>query len=146
MIVFRSRARWVSGKKGKLIFENGNGVEFSSPVDFGGVEGLVVPEELLVASLNACMHMTFLAYAGKMRIGIESYESEAEGHLDTVEKQTKFVKLIHRPRIVLTSAKDLNKTEKAISYAEDRCFITNSVNFEVIVEPSISVCQDSPSA
>lgn len=146
MIIFRSQARWMSGKKGRLTFENGKGIEFSSPIDYGGVEGLVVPEELLVASLNACLLMTFLAYAHKMRIGIESYTSEAEGHLDTVEKETKFVKLIQSPQIVVTSAKDVSKAKKAISYSENKCFITNSVNFEVIVKPSVSVSQGSPSA
>lgn len=145
MKTFVSEVKWIGEKKGQLTFENGKGIEFSSPVDFGGMEGFVVPEELLVASLNACLHMTFVTFAQKMRIEIESYESEAEGHLDTVDEKTRFVKSIVRPRIVVRSAKDVSKAEKAISMAEDRCFITNSVDFEVTVKPLVSVLEDSPS-
>jgi len=139
MKTFESYVRWIGGKSGELTFENGDTVQFSSPVDFGGVEGSVVPEELLVASLNTCLQMTFLAYAQKMRLGIESFESEAEGHLDKVDDKTRFVKCTLRPRVLVSSAKHVSRAKKAISLADKNCFITNSVNFEVSVEPTIRV-------
>ena len=139
MKTFESYVRWTGGNEGELTFENGDTVKFSSPVDYGGVEGSVVPEELLVASLNTCLQMAFLAYARKMRVGIESFESEAEGHLDRVDHQTRFVKCILRPRISVSSAKHVSGAKKAISLADKNCFITNSVNFEVTVEPSVQV-------
>jgi len=144
MKTFVSQVKWIGEKKGQLTFENGREIEFSSPPDFGGMEGFVVPEELLVASLNACLHMTFMAFAQKMRIGVESYESEAEGHLDTVGDKTKFVKSTLRPRIVVKSTKDVSKAERAVAMAEDRCFITNSVDFEVSVNPSVLVSEGDP--
>lgn len=139
MKTFESYVRWIGGKSGELTFENGDTVQFSSPVDFGGVEGSVVPEELLVASLNTCLQMTFLAYTQKMRLGIDSFESEAEGHLDKVDDKTRFVKCTLRPRVSVSSAKYVSRAERAISLAEKKCFITNSVNFEVSVEPTIRV-------
>ncbi|MFQ6128167.1 MAG: OsmC family protein [Thermoplasmata archaeon] len=139
MKTFESYARWISGKKGELTFENGRRIEFSSPVDFGGVEGSVVPEELLVASLNACLHMTFLTIAQEMRLEIESFESQAEGHLDTMGNETQFVKCTLRPRVLVSSPEDVSRAEKAISLAKKRCFIANSANFEVSVEPSVHV-------
>lgn len=139
MMTFESHVRWIRGKSGELTFENGDTVQFSSPVDFGGVEDAVVPEELLVASLNTCLQMTFLAYAQKMRLGIESFESKAEGHLDKVDDKIRFVKCILRPRVSVSSAKHVSGAKKAISLADKNCFITNSVNFEVTVEPSVQV-------
>ena len=139
MKTFRSRARWIGEKKGELTFENGEKVDFSSPMDFGGMQGFVVPEELLIASLNACLHMTFLTFAQKMRIEVQSFESEAEGHLDETNDTTRFVGCTVRLRVLVGSAKDVDRAEKAISLAEKRCFISNSVNFEVSVEPTIRV-------
>lgn len=145
MMIFKSQVKWIGEKKGQLTFENGKEIDFSSPPDFGGLEGLVVPEELLIASLNACLHMTFIAFAQKMRIEVESYESEAEGHLDTVDSKTRFVKSELRPRIVVKSTKDVGKAEKAITKAEDRCFVSNSVNFEVSVDPLVLVSEGNKS-
>ncbi|MFQ6106860.1 MAG: OsmC family protein [Thermoplasmata archaeon] len=134
---FVSHVRWIEGKKGELTFENGEKVRFSSPPDFGGVKGLPTPEEFLVASLNACFHQTFLTFAQKMRVGIESFEMDAEGHLDTSGDKTRFVKCVLRPRIVVSSSNDVSRAGKALRMAEERCFISNSVNFEVVVSPSI---------
>lgn len=139
MKTFRSTARWTGEKKGELTFENGEKVEFSSPVDFGGMDGFVVPEELLIASLNACIHMTFLAFAQKMRIDIQSFKSEAEGHLDETNDTIRFVRCTVRLRVQVASERDVNRAEKAVSLAEKRCFISNSVDFEVSMEHTIRV-------
>lgn len=139
MKTFRSHTRWIGEKKGELTFENGEKVEFSSPVDFGGMDGFVVPEELLIASLNACLHMTFLTFAQKMRIEIRSFESEAEGHLDETNDTIRFVGCTARLRVVVASERDASQAEKAVSLAEKRCFVSNSVDFEVSVEPTIRV-------
>ncbi len=139
MKTFRSRARWVGEKKGELTFENGEKVEFSSPVEFGGMDGFVVPEELLIASLNACLHMTFLTFAQKMRIEVRSFESEAEGHLDETNDTILFVGCTVRLRVLVASERDATQADKAISLAEKRCFVSNSVDFKVSVEPTIRV-------
>ncbi|MCJ2555925.1 MAG: OsmC family protein [Candidatus Thermoplasmatota archaeon] len=139
MKTFRSSARWIGEKQGELTFENGEKVDFSSPVDFGGMDGFVVPEELLIASLNACLHVTFLTFAQKMRIEVRSFESEAEGHLDETNDTIRFVGCTVRLRVLVASERDVKRAEKAVSLAEKRCFISNSVSFEVSMESTIRV-------
>ena len=41
--------------------------------------------------------------------------------------------------MLVGSVKDVDRAEKAISLAEGRCFISNSVNFEVSMEPTVRV-------
>lgn len=139
MKTYGSRVRWIGEKKGELEFENGDRVDISSPVDFGGIEGLVMPEELLVASLNACLHMTFVTIAQKMRIGLLSFDCEAEGHLDDEHKDVRFVKCILKPSVSVGSEDDIKRAEKAMSLAEGNCFISNSVNFEIVTEAVFKV-------
>jgi organic hydroperoxide reductase OsmC/OhrA len=136
---FRSYVRWIDGKKGEVTFENGEKASFSSPPEFGGVEGLLTPEELLVASLNTCYHQTLLTYAKKMRVDVVSLDVDGEGEMETVDGVTRFVSCVLRPRVTVASREDAAKVGKAISMAEKRCFISNSVNFEMIVEPQVTV-------
>jgi organic hydroperoxide reductase OsmC/OhrA len=136
---YRSYVRWIEGNKGELTFENGKTEMFSSPPEFGGIEGQLTPEELLVASLNTCYHQTFLRYAKKMKIDVTSFEMEAEGDMETVGGETRFVSCVLRPTITVASAEDADKVQKAVSLAKKGCFIGNSVNFDLVVEPQVKV-------
>jgi organic hydroperoxide reductase OsmC/OhrA len=73
--------------KGEGIIESGNkpSIELSTPVEFGGKPGVWTPEELLVASVNACIMTTFSYYAGKRGFKFISYESSSEGIIELVE-------------------------------------------------------------
>ena len=138
-MIYKSRVRWIEGKKGELVFENGETAAFSSPLEFGGVEGLLTPEELLVASLNTCYHQTFITYARKMRIDVASFEMDAEGDMETVDGETRFVSCVLRPQLTVNSPEDAKRVEKAIWMAKKGCFIGNSVNFEIVVEPHVEI-------
>ena len=139
MYEYEATVRWKNDRICTLITGSGNTMKLSSPPEFKGVKGYITPEELFVATENACILMTFIAYAEKMRVEFLSYECEAVGYLEREEKGFLFTRISLRPRVVIKRVEDYKKIERALELAESRCLITNSITSKVEMEPEIVV-------
>ncbi|MCK4445356.1 MAG: OsmC family protein, partial [Thermoplasmata archaeon] len=117
----------------------GASMDFSSPPEYKGHEGVMTPEELFVASENTCLLMTFIAIAEKMRFEFLSYECDGVGHLERTDEGPVFTRIILRPRIEIRNEEDFEKVERALELADKNCFIANSMKTEVTIEPEIVV-------
>ncbi len=106
-------------------------VAASSAPEFGGDSDRADPEELFVASLSSCHMLWFLALARAEKIGVTSYEDDAEGTLDG----SRFTRVVLRPRVAFASEIDAERIEALHRDAHERCFVSNSVNCPVEVEP-----------
>lgn len=93
------------------------------------------PEDLLVVSLSACHMLTYLAYAANSKIEILAYDDDASGTLFEENKITKFKEVTLRPRVKVPAKTDLKKAADLHEKAHHACFIANSVNFSVHIEP-----------
>jgi len=129
--------RWAGEKKGMLTTAGKPSVEVATPPEFKGHEGIWSPEDLYVASVNACIMTTFLAFAERAGLAFEGYESEAEGLLEFVDNRFVFTKIVIRPRIALRSGEDRIKAEEILHKAERNCLVSNSIRTEVSLEPTI---------
>ncbi len=100
---------------------------------YGGDETKADPEELLVASVSSCHMLWFLDFARRERLRVTSYEDEAEGTID----DERFTRVVLRPRVEWREgdAPDAVKLDELHHRAHEACFIANSVNFPVGVEP-----------
>lgn len=95
------------------------------------------PEHLLQAASEVCLANTFMAIADKSQIGVVAYESTSEGELEFVPREGfRFKQIIAKP-IITVEAGDEAKAERIIEKAHNACLIGRSLNFEVIVEPTI---------
>ncbi len=105
----------------------------SSQPTLGGDTQKADPEELLVAALSSCHMLWFLDFARRERIRVTSYDDAAEGAMDG----TRFTRVVLRPRIEFgdEDAPDAATLDDLHHRAHDACFIANSVNFPVEVEP-----------
>jgi peroxiredoxin-like protein len=139
MHTYRTTVKWKEGLIGDLKTESGSRMDFSSPPEFRGPGGLITPEELFVAAENTCYMLTFLAFVDKMRIELVSYDCEAAGHLEKVDKGQIISKIELRPKIVVKSEGDAKRTQKAIELSKKYCFIERSIRTEVEIEPEIVV-------
>jgi len=107
----------------------------AAPAYFGN-PAYVDPEEAFVASLSSCHMLTFLAIACKQKFVIDSYEDEAEGHLEkNADGKLAITRVELRPRITWggdrkPSAEELDKLHHA---AHENCFVANSVRTVVTV-------------
>jgi organic hydroperoxide reductase OsmC/OhrA len=104
----------------------------SSAPEFHGDGTKADPEEMLVAAISSCHMLWFLALARKESLRVASYEDDAEGTLDG----HCFSGAVLRPRIGWEGAEPDPDTVAGLHHrAHDLCFISNSVNFPVEVDP-----------
>jgi organic hydroperoxide reductase OsmC/OhrA len=89
------------------------------------------PEEMFVASLSSCHMLWFLSLARAERLRVTAYEDDPEGTMDG----TRFVRVVLRPRIAFDGEVESTQIESLHHRAHQRCFIANSVNCPVEIEP-----------
>jgi organic hydroperoxide reductase OsmC/OhrA len=98
----------------------------------GGDATKADPEELLVAALSSCHMLWFLDFARRRRLRVASYEDDAEGVLDG----ERFTAATLRPRVTWEGeAPTSTDVEELHERAHGACYIANSVDFSVAVEP-----------
>jgi organic hydroperoxide reductase OsmC/OhrA len=111
----------------------------SSDPAFRGDRARWNPEELLVASIAACHKLWYLHLCATSGISVVSYRDDAEGTM--VEEQNgrgHFDSVVLRPKIVIRSGDEIEKAARLHHEAHAHCFIANSVNFPVTLEPVIT--------
>jgi organic hydroperoxide reductase OsmC/OhrA len=134
MSVHRARLRWDTDRedlRAHTIELAGQKLAASSAPEFGGNSAKADPEEMFVASLSSCHMLWFLALARGERVRVTSYEDEPEGTMDGI----KFTRVILRPRVAFEHDPDEEQFRSLHRRAHERCFIANSVNCPVDVEP-----------
>ena len=105
----------------------------SSAVELGGDETKSNPETLLVGALSSCHMLWFLALARKKGFEVASYEDDAEGVLDG----KRFSSATLRPTVRWAGDPPGPDAIEALHHrAHELCFIANSVDFPVGVEPA----------
>jgi organic hydroperoxide reductase OsmC/OhrA len=103
----------------------------SSGPQRGGDESKADPEQLLVAAASACHMLWFLDLSRRERLRVVSYEDEPEGVMDG----HRFVRVVLRPAIGFSSAPAAELLSRLHDRAHEACFIANSLNCPVEVEP-----------
>lgn len=92
------------------------------------------PEEMLLAALAQCHLLSFLYVATRAGVVVTAYEDAAEGILETSpDGSGRFREAVLRPRVEYATP----PADSVALHAEAHrlCFIANSVNFAVRVEP-----------
>ena len=136
--LYHNSLKWKGEKKADLRFiESRQEIEVATPTEFGGHDGIISPEDLFVSSANVCFMTTLLGTIKNMGVELISYESDAEGILETVDKMKVFTKIIIRPRIKARETED--KIRMILGHSEKRCLVANSMKTRVIIEPDIEV-------
>ncbi len=98
------------------------------------------PEDLLVASLSACHKLWYLHLCAMAGIVVQSYVDQAEGVMaEDANGSGRFTSVVLRPQVTIAAGGDLDKAKVLHHDAHGFCFIANSVNFPVSVEPVITL-------
>ena len=96
------------------------------------------PEELFVSTLSTCHQLWYLHFCAVSRVCVISYDDSAEGVME--ESGTaggRFTSVTLRPRVVITDDSDFEAAKAAHDKAHHACFIANSVNMPITVQPTI---------
>jgi organic hydroperoxide reductase OsmC/OhrA len=112
-------------------------LEGSSPPVFRGEPDKHNPETLLVSSLMACHHLTYLALCEKARIALLAYRDTGSGTLALRDGKMRFVDVLLKPVVRVADAAQVDAARRLHERAHENCFISNSMNFSVRVEPEV---------
>lgn len=104
---------------------------------FLGRPALTNPEQLLLAAASSCQLLSFLAMAARSRIDVLSYDDEADAVMPEDVRPVRITRITLRPRIVVAAGGDLDKARKLVGRAHHACYIANTVNAEIVIEPVI---------
>lgn len=111
----------------------------SSDPAFRGDASKYNPEELLVASLSSCHMLWYLHLCAVAGVIVVDYDDNAQGVMEeTSDGGGHFSNVLLRPQVVVAEPSMIEKAEKLHKEARQKCFIANSVNFEVAHE---AVCR-----
>lgn len=146
---FEGSLRWTGSAQraeGKLKLERAFLIEFagktplagSSPAAFDGDDRLHNPETLMVSSLMACHHLTYLAVCERSGIALASYADHATGTLGIKDGKMRMIEVVLRPTVRVADAAHIERATALHAKAHANCFMSNSVNFEVKVEPTVT--------
>nr|WP_274637510.1 OsmC family protein [Microbacterium bovistercoris] len=98
------------------------------------------PEDMLLAALSECHLLSYLHACVQAGVVVVGYEDDATG---TMQEDGRgggaFTEVVLRPRVTVAEASMLEAATAAHHQAHEWCFIANSVNFPVRVEPEMRV-------
>ena len=97
------------------------------------------PEDMLVAALSTCHMLSYLHMATVAGVVVTAYTDAAEGTMATEGDAGRFIDVVLRPVVTINAASDPARAAAAHAPAHHACFIANSVNFPVRLEPRIVV-------
>jgi len=126
------------GRRFVLDFPGKPPIEGASPAVFKGDDAFHNPETLMVASLMACHQLTYVAVCERAGIALTAYSDHAEGRLGMKDGKMRMVEVVLRPQVVVSRPDQLDAALAAHAKAHAHCFMSNSVNFEVKVEPTVT--------
>ncbi len=97
----------------------------------------MTPEDATVGALNMCFQMMFLWAAERFRLGLVSYECEAEGFVaEALDQTSHFSRFVLRPRIAVRGTSEA-RVRQALKSARKYSLVAESLRGEVVVEPEI---------
>jgi peroxiredoxin-like protein len=121
-----------------LRFKDKPDIEGSSPSVFNGDDSRHNPENLLVASVMACHHLTYLAVCERANIRVLEYSDSATGTLAIRDGKMRMVEVVLWPQVRVADAAQIEQARELHAKAHANCFISNSVTTEIKVQPTVT--------
>jgi organic hydroperoxide reductase OsmC/OhrA len=109
----------------------------SSDPAFRGDPARLNPEQLLVMAAASCQLLSFLAVAARARIDVVDYQDDADGEMPEDVRPMRITRITLRPRITIRGDVDEARVRHLVEVAHRECFIANSLNTDVVVEPEV---------
>jgi organic hydroperoxide reductase OsmC/OhrA len=111
-------------------------VELSADPAFRGDENRWNPEALVVLAASSCQLLSFLAVAARARLDVVDYRDEAEGEMPETVTPLRITRIVLRPRITVRGDVATTRLAHLVEVAHRECYIANSLQTDVVVEPT----------
>lgn len=97
------------------------------------------PEQLLTASLSQCHMLWYLHLAAQAGVVVNDYTDDPVGTMaEDPGGGGRFTEVVLRPRVTVATPDMIDAAILVHESAHEKCFIANSVNFEVRHEPVVT--------
>jgi len=104
-----------------------------------GVASYHTPEDLFVASATTCYMNGFVNFTEKMHINFKSFECDAVGILEKVDRSFEITKIEMKAKVVIESEDLRKKIDRALELAAKYCFVGNSMKCPISHDTEIVV-------
>lgn len=112
-------------------------LRMAAPVQYDGPGDAWSPEELLLASVQACFLFTLRAVARLSKIDFTHLELDAAGTVDRQEGATRFTEIVLRPRLTVPPGVDRARALAMLEKAKKACLVSASLSTPIRLEPEI---------
>ena len=145
---FKVDLKWTADRKGVIsspelaegVSATDNSIEVATPPEFPkGMPNIWSPEHLFTAAVSSCLMTTFLAIAENSNLAFTTFECEAIGIMEKVERRFLMTEVILKPKVTITEEKDRDRAERVLQKSEEVCLISNSIKTKVSMETTIEV-------
>lgn len=102
-----------------------------------GDASVLNPEQLLLMAASSCQMLWFLHLAAKARIDVVAYDDEATALMPEDADPVRITEITLRPRIGVRGEASAERVRKLVDTAHEHCFIANTLNCSMTVEPSV---------
>jgi organic hydroperoxide reductase OsmC/OhrA len=104
-----------------------------------GDPSILNPEQLLLSAASSCQALWFLHLAAKARLDVVEYVDAATALMPDDVEPVRITEITLRPRIVLAAVASEERVRKLVHTAHEHCFVANTLNAEMTIEPEIEV-------
>jgi organic hydroperoxide reductase OsmC/OhrA len=104
-----------------------------------GDPSLLNPELLLLMAASSCQMLWFLHLAAKARVDVVEYEDAATALMPTDREPVRITEIALSPRIVVAGDASEGRVRKLAETAHEHCFVANSLNAEMTLQPTVEV-------
>jgi organic hydroperoxide reductase OsmC/OhrA len=104
-----------------------------------GDPSILNPEQLVLMAASSCQMLWFLHLAAKARIDVVEYEDAATAMMPMDREPVRITEITLRPRIVVAGEADEARVRKLADTAHAHCFVANSLNSRMTLQPTIEV-------
>ncbi len=145
---FKINLKWTEDRKGVLSSPElaagksatDNSIEVATPPEFPqGMPNIWSPEHLFTASVSSCLMTTFLSIAENSKLEFKSFDCEAIGIMEKVERRFLMTEIILKPKVIVMEEKDRDRAERVLVKSEEVCLISNSIKTKVTMDITIEV-------
>jgi peroxiredoxin-like protein len=137
---FQVVAWWSAGRTGIAKSSSApNAIHFTSPPEFGGLEGRWTPEELLLSSVASCYTTTFSALADASKLEYSDLGVEVDGTFSKVDSFYAFTEIAIRPKLTIPNEREQERGLRLLQKAKAVCLVSRALSVEQKFEPFVQV-------
>jgi organic hydroperoxide reductase OsmC/OhrA len=104
-----------------------------------GDPSVLNPELLLLMAASSCQMLWFLDVASRARVDVVEYRDEAVALMPHDQEPVRITEIELRPHIVVAGEASEERVRKLVDTAHRHCFISNSLNSELTITPTVEV-------